>query len=217
MSAYGLKVFRDDGSLFISPDVVPLNYIKKVQYYFNLNPYRISTGIPADRSIKFFIRTTTDEYGGAIVKPVNSGGYWDLEVSRSHGSGYIYLFANMVTKTSGYGVAVYNQSGQMTWNTDMIPLQLYSIRNPSGISDRNQIRIPVGFNVAVSPGLCSTYLIVVPPAAEEIRIIGGMICTGVRSEIVINTAWAYQSSGSISNPPTRYKENLLYINTDMYP
>lgn len=217
MSSYGMKIFKDDGSLFISPDVTPLNYIGKIKYRNTSQTYTIPTIVPSDKSIRYFINTTSGSRGGAIVKAFQSGGFWHLEFSRGYGEGYVYIFSNMVTKSSGYGIATYNSNGEMMWNTDMIPLQMFQTSNPSTITENTELRVPVGVNVAVSPGLCSTYLMVIDPYAG-IVIYGGMYCTGVNSDIVISNFWSKQSiEGGVGNPPVRYKENLLYIDTSMYP
>lgn len=49
--AYGLQIFRDDGSLWMSPDVTPMNFIKKIR--FNAGSGELATGIPEGKSIAF--------------------------------------------------------------------------------------------------------------------------------------------------------------------
>lgn len=211
--SYGLKIYREDGSLFISPDVTPLNYIGKFRFEGNTTLF---TGVPASVNIMSFIRNDTST-GAAYVIPVQSGGQWNLSVDTNNSSGYVYVFADVVTVTTGIGLAVYNAYGKMVWNTDCIPLQINYVDNPyngTGSGPNVNYDVDVGVPAAVISGMSSTYLIALNPA-ESLYIYGTMVARAYG-----NIVGAYARDGEQVHgiPPTaRFKKQYLYIDTNFYP
>ncbi|HCD3187927.1 TPA: hypothetical protein NBM92_002225 [Klebsiella oxytoca] len=208
--AYGLQIFRDDGSLWMSPDVTPMNFIKKIR--FNAGSGELATGIPEGKSIAFFVRHD-QEHGRGLFSQIKNGGQWNIKYKDARVAGYLYIFANWVNKTSGYGVAVYNAGAEMVWNTGMLPLQLTYIDNPYGVDQRGDITIGVGFNVAVLPGVCSTWLAPLEPA-HHIFLVGSLLAGASGNNIYITRYDGTQVNGT--TPAWRYRDKFLCINTDYY-
>lgn len=208
--AYGLQIFREDGSLWMSPDVTPMNFIAKIR--FNAGGGDLYTGIPDWKSIVFFVRHDR-EHGLGRFTQVKINGQWVIRYNTARVSGSLYVFANWVNVTSGYGIAVYNAGGEMVWNTDMLPLQVTYIDNPYGVDQRGDITLPVGFNVAVLPGVCSTWLAPLEPA-QHIFLVGSMLAGAAFNNIYISRWEGYQVQGT--TPAWRYKDRFLCINVDYY-
>lgn len=208
--AYGLQIFRDDGSLFISPDVVPLNYVGKLNYS---GIGSLSTSVPSGKSLIVFIRNDAPNSATRVVT-INSGSNWVINITQTNSGGTIYLFANMVTTTSGYGIAVYNAGGEMTWNTDMLPLQVFSVNNPYGVSQRDTYSIETGVQVAVAPGVCSTFIAVLN-APQNIYLWGAMSAGAYGSQIYGVRTSSVQVNGQ--QKTWKYKESFLCIDVSKYP
>lgn len=56
----------------------------------------------------------------------------------------------------------------MTWNTDMLPLQIFTVANPYGINQTGSYSIETGVQLAIAPGICSTWLAPVNQGAGDI-------------------------------------------------
>lgn len=210
--SYGLKIYRDDGSLFISPDVAPMNYIGKFRYTGNST---IQTNVPTWANIISFIRNDTNT-GAAYVVPRDVGGVWHLDVNTNATDGYIYVFANIVTVTTGVGMAVYNASGVMVWNTDCLPLQVLSVDNPfgGGSGQGANYDVDVGVPAAVISGMSSTFLTVLS-GAEQLYIYGTMVARAYGNIIGAYARDGVQIQGAA--PTARFKQRYLYIDTRFYP
>lgn len=207
--AYGLQIFRDDGSLWISPDVTPLNYMGKISFANGT----VDTGISSSKSLMFFVRHNGPDGAGTFI-PNNSGSTWEITITGSNYSGLIYLFSNTVKSQSGYGVAVYNSSGEMTWNTDMLPLQVLKVNNPYGVTQTGSFTVSAGVPVAVNPGICSTWLAVLNPSAGQYII--GAIAAGAYGNTIYGTRIGGEEIVG-QRPVYRYKEVFLCIDVSKYP
>ncbi len=159
--AFGMEIRQADGTLWMSPDVTPLNLIKKISQTFTASyPFTattIATGVPSGNACMVFCKSTS---GGGVAYTMDiSGGYWVITVrgcsTENGGSGgsvpiTFYVFANMVTTPSRYSLAYYDADGVMRWHAEMRPLEVFA-QTPGGVPPRGKIEI--GFNVAV----CSVY------------------------------------------------------------
>jgi len=207
--AYGLKIYRPDGSLWISPDVTPLNYMGRIG--FGNGTY--NTGIPSNKSLMFFARHDAP-HGAGLFVPNNSGATWVITVTNAAAGGQLYLFSNHVINQHGYGVAVFNAAGEMVWNTDMRPLQVFRIANPQGVNMNGAFEVPVGVQVAVNPGVCSTWIAPIDPAAG-IYLTGAMLAGAYGSTIYGTRINGDQTGGGM--PVWRYKDEFIYIDVSKYP
>ncbi len=213
MSGYGLKIYREDGSLFISPDVTPMNYVGKYRYTGNGS---IQLDIPGTASIMPFLRN--DNVNGAThLTWAVSGGKWHINVN-TVGAGWIYVFATIVTVEHGFGLAVYDSNGKMTWNTDCLPLDIMSVPNPWDGTPINSSTVVYDVNVgvpaAVMPGICSNYLIILEPQTP-LYIYGSMIARAYGTTVGAST-WSGQQINA--RPPSpRFRANYIYIDTRLYP
>lgn len=209
--SYGLEIYRSDGSLWVSPEVTPLNYMGKIR--FGVGNSTVTTNVPITKSMTYFVRHDK-EHGLGIFTMVKGSTNYNIKITNARYAGYIYVFANHVLNEHGYGIAVYNQSGQMTWNSEMRPLQIIPVNNPYGVDQRGDITISVDFNAAISPGVVSTWLAPLNPAAG-IFLIGSLLAGAAGKKLCISRFDGEQIQGQ--RPPYRYKPQLLCINTDLYP
>lgn len=209
--AYGLQIFRDDGSLWMSPDVTPINYIGNLRYG---GTGALVTSVPSYKTLMVFIRNDAAAAGTRITLN-NSGATWVINIIQTESSGFIYLFSNMVTSTSGWGVAVYNGAGEMVWNTDMLPLQFFTVPNPYGIDQTGSFAIQTGIQLAVAPGICSTWLAPLDPGAG--KYLWGEIHAGANGSVI----YGVRSNGievtGQGVPRWKYKESFLCIDVTRYP
>lgn len=208
--AYGLQIFRDDGSLWVSPDVTPLNFIGKIAFG---GTGTITTSVPSGKSLMVFIRNDAASAATRITTS-NAGAVWTITITQTTSGGLLYLFANMVTSSTGFGVAVYNAAGEMTWNTDMLPMQFFAVNNPYGVSQTGNYSIDTGVQIAVAPGVCSTYIAVLN--APQNIYLWGVISAGANGTSI----YGVRSSGvqvSGQRQVWKYKESFLCIDVSKYP
>lgn len=208
--AFGLQIFRDDGSLWISPDVTPLNYVGKIA--FNETGV-ITTSIPSGKNLIVFVRNNAASSATRMTTS-KSGSVWTINITNTNSTGTLYLFSNMVTSTTGYGVAVYNASKEMVWNTDMLPLQVFTVNNPYGVSQTGNYSIETGTQLAVAPGVCSTYIAMLDPGTNT--YLWGNINVGAYG----STIYGVRTTGVQVNGQRqvwKYKENFLCIDISKYP
>ncbi|UBX30823.1 hypothetical protein [Arsenophonus apicola] len=161
---YGGKIISEKGTVWISPDVTPLNLVKRVDLTITTGTFGqiIKTEIPNNRPIVFFTRVFSDKIGVAAV-PLNSNGQWSLEIRAARNAKgttesvkiRFYIFSNFVPKdvSSDWGIQYFNAKGELTWTGDMIPLEVYSGVAPN---DSNY-KVDVGFTCAVAPYFSASY------------------------------------------------------------
>ncbi|XTZ40280.1 hypothetical protein ACQYRI_10120 [Salmonella enterica] len=206
---YGLKIYRNDGSLWISPDVTPLNYMGKIA--FGNGPY--ATNVPSNKALMIFVRHNGPDGAGLFI-PNNSGSIWTIAVTNANYGGLIYLFSNTVLNEHGYGIAVYGPTGEMTWNTDMLPLQVFRVTNPSPVNQQGSFYVSTGVQVAVNPGVCSTWTAPIDPSAH-IFLTGAMAAGAYGDRVYGTRIDGRQVSGG--SPAYRYKDQFICIDTSKYP
>ncbi len=205
--SYGLQIFRSDGSVWINPDVTPLNYMGKISFTNGT----VDTGIPSSKSLMFFVQHSGANGAGTFL-PNNTGSTWKIVVEDANYGGQIYLFSNSVKNQTGYGIAVYNSAGEMTWNTDMLPLQVIKIANPYGVNQTSSFTIAAGVSVAVNPGICSTWL---ATTGSGSYLVGAMVAGAYGTSIYGTRISGVSATGPI--PAYQYKANFLCIDVSLYP
>lgn len=205
---YGLQITGDDGRLWMSPDFVPLNFQRKIGFSGNGS---YDTGIPASSRMMFFVRN-----GAAFIAAdftLSQSGNWIINVSAANGGGTFYIFADVATIKSTYGIAVYSAAGKLLWCTDMLPLMLRRINNPQAITSSNYT-VETGINLAVYPGIVSTYRQVLNPG-QNIYIYGYMGCGAFGTSVTVAQMYTEQLSGGTPEP-ARFKQEFLYIDVSLY-
>lgn len=206
--SYGLQITGDDGRLWISPDFVPLNFQRKIAFSGNGS---YDTGVSASSRMMFFVRN-----GAAFVTAdftLSQSGNWIINVSSASGGGTFYIFADIAKIKSTYGIAVYSAAGKLLWCTDMLPLMLRRISNPQAITNTNYT-VETGINLAVYPGIVSTYRQVLNPG-QNIYIYGFMGCGAYGTTVTIGQMYTEQLSGGTPEP-ARFKREFLYIDVSLY-
>lgn len=206
--SYGLSILNDAGKLWLSPDFTPLNFQRKIAFSGNGT---INTGVPSSSKLMFFIKNNA-EYQAGTFKQVVSNGIWQIKITGNNGSGYFYIFSNQAFIKRTHGIAIYNSVGELTWSTDMIPLMINRIKNQNGITNSN-FYVNVGFPVAVSAGLVSSYKMMIDPA-QHLFIFGWMGCGAFGNNIYVSKMYTEM----LQSPPdeTKVKDEFFYINTSFY-
>lgn len=207
--SWGVELFRDDGSLFTSPDVSPLNLVQKL--YVGADA-AVQTNVPIDRACMVFIRND-NAYEGARITRFNSNGYWAIQTLGCIGNNWLYIFSNYVPNPSGWGVQTYDAYGTPLWNTGLRPLQIIRHGNPFGLSQQSNAVIDVGYPVAVVPGMVSTWVAPLNPA-QGLYLVGNMTVGAVGNSITAKAVTGSQVSGGF--PRNLYKNVFICINTNMY-
>lgn len=174
---YGGEILSEKGIVWMSPDVTPLNLVKRVDLTITTGTFGqiIKTEIPSNRPIVFFTRVFSDKIGLAAVI-LNRNGQWSIEIRASRSATGVaesvkirfYIFSNFVPKyvSSDWGIQYFNKKGDLTWTGDMIPLEVYAGKAPN---DRNYT-VDVGFTCAVSPYFSASYTAGFIPGTPTIYI-----------------------------------------------
>ena len=167
--SYGLIIKNSENKAFISPNITPMNFIKRVDVTIDggsERTARFNTGIPCNYVILPFIRVIN------INSPVHN---WApirmLELTSENGMYVItlkklyqysisivevYIFSNFVPKLTKYGLEIYNEKQEMVYNNTCLPLELSFMKKPDlylfgeeyGDKKRDSIMINLGFPVA---------------------------------------------------------------------
>lgn len=202
---YGGKIISQKGIVWMSPDVTPLNLVKRVDLTIRTGTFGqiIKTEIPGNRAIVFFTRIFSDNIGVAAV-PLNKNGQWNIEIRASRNAAgtaesvkiRFYIFSNFVPEnvSSDWGIQYFNRKGELTWTGDMIPLEVYVGVTP----DYSYSDVDVGFTCAVSPYFSEfsvgDYISTSPPAYIGVscawKAYGSVISSHVvENTILYNSGW----------------------------
>ncbi|EKN3986534.1 TPA: hypothetical protein ACVBYD_000802 [Yersinia enterocolitica] len=204
--SYGMQILRDDGYLWLSPDITPLNLIQKIRITTN-NTYQ--TNVPSNKTCLGFYRT--DSNTTFEIKYSNSGANWSFTAAKGMGSGWVYIFSNIALVSSGYGIKLFNELGELTYSTDSIPLMInkYPVVN---IGDATSIT-DIGKQVAVMPGLVATRLTALNPAL-------GIYLFGYNWSLAFGTSIGHQNTFSEQiegqRPTFKFKQYIYYIDCSIY-
>ncbi|EFP0252754.1 hypothetical protein HLW95_004951 [Salmonella enterica] len=159
MMTFGVSITDAQGRQWISPLAPPMNLVSRFQW--TLHPegrqqQYINTGVPAHLNSVIFIRQVSGNqtFSGQMV---NRGGSWLYEVNTAGSGGFanpvdsvfiVYVFANMVTVSGGWGIQIYDKNGNVAWDARMLPLEVNAYNIP-----QTDIPVNMGHGVAVMPGL----------------------------------------------------------------
>ena len=215
--AYGALITDSNGRNWITPDAPTLNLVKRFQWTLpasgQLNAF-INTGINQNQTCVIFIKQLNGNqtFNGRMVK---LAGTWQYDVLSAGTGGFanptastfiVYVFSNMVPTTEVWGMAVYNTSGQMTWNAAMIPLEIKRYDIPL---TEKPITLPHG--CAVMPGVSQWALILEDDSSyyysSSFNARGNLIERA--STQVEDGVYANEKEGVINR-------TCYYINTDVY-
>lgn len=169
--SYGLTIKNDVGQTFISPNVTPMNFIKKMVAYIprgsiKWNKLYLNTGISDSYIVLPFVRAIGTNNASAMVTGVrSSNGIKMIEITYCDNLDFtleVYLFANFVPKLTNYGLEIYNDEHKIVYNSSCKPLEIAFCKVPDhnlfgknrGFKSCNHIKVNMGFPVAV---LCTVY------------------------------------------------------------
>lgn len=204
--AYGIQILKPDGTLWLSPDVTPLNLIQKIRVNTN-NTYQ--TTIPSGKSCVGFVRT--DANTCFEVKFINSGSNWSFTVAKGAGSGWVYVFSNIALVESGYGIKLFNETGGLIYTTDSIPLQVekYPVTNQGD----DTVIVDIGKQVAVLSALVATRLTALD-LPTQMFLFGYNWSLAFGNSIGHRATYSEQVQGQ--RPTFKFKEYLYYIDCSIY-
>lgn len=167
--SYGLIIKNSENKAFISPNITPMNFIKRVDVTIDggmVRTARFNTGIPCNYVILPFIRVininSRDPYWAPIrmLELTSENGMHVITLQkkeqRSISNVEVYLFSNFVPKLTKYGLEIYNENQEMVYNNACLPLEFSFIKKPdvylfgeeTGYKKRDSIMIDLGFPVA---------------------------------------------------------------------
>lgn len=170
--SYGLTIKNDEGKTFISPNVTPMSFIKKMNIWIPKRtgyPIRkhLNTGIADNYIVLPFIRAIgyEDRAPAMVSGMLSQNGVKVIEILHE---GYIeytlevYLFANFVSKLTNYGLEIYNENHDIIYNNACKPLEMEFLKRPdytlfgkeNEMKLRDSIMVEIGHPVAA---LCTSY------------------------------------------------------------
>ncbi|MCW2479734.1 hypothetical protein [Candidatus Symbiopectobacterium sp. NZEC135] len=206
---WGAVITRDDGSLWLSPDFTPLNFIEKGIIVANGDAF--VTSIPTSKNVIFFINQSADNY--VACQQIEVDGYHALRVNSSYPGTLpirVYCFANMALQPkANYGLYFYNASGELTYSLDMLPLDMRTVAVDISAAGVKQ---DMGRPVAVIP--TASGRVMLPNSS-----VGGFdvwdLHLGATGNYVINRPRLIAQGQSGANNYI-YIDRAFYIFTDVY-
>lgn len=231
--SYGLSIINKNGKTFITPDVTPLNFIKKINVWIpsknggGLGYVYLNTEISEEYIVLPFIRALNVNYAYARVSGskiensqtilifehyeyYSSGGYW-IEV---------YLFSNFAPASPNYGIEIINKKGNVVYNNLCKPLDINYMEKPdhnlfginNSIKERNSIMTNIGYPVA---SLCTSYgLKSFNVGSQNGSVTYSIFSTAIGDNLGLHLLW-YRSDGRfVLNYPNI--GNIVYIDVRKY-
>lgn len=226
--SYGLTIKNNEGQTFISPNVTPMNFIKKINVRvpkgdIKIKKININTEIPDSYIVLPFIRAVgAIEDAPAMITSLQSrDGMKFIEISYCYNFSFnleIYIFANYVPKTTNYGLEIYNERNSIIFSNACKPLEIEFCnvpdhnlfgKNKQSIA-RNSLKVDLGHPVAV---LCTVYgskLFSMPVLG---LVIFDIFSTAINDSACIHLLFNVKGK-NISNFPKI--ENIPYIDVRKY-
>lgn len=169
--SFGLIIRGNDEKTFITPNVTPVNFIKKITVNVpesrNKQKISVNTFIPDKYIVLPFIRAVNLRWRTASARliqsnPINGYKTFIIDAVSDGFELEIYLFANFIPKLTNYGLEIYNKGQDLVYNNLCQPLEIKFCPKPdlyffgqNGESKlRDMIMIEQGFPVAA---LCTSY------------------------------------------------------------
>lgn len=206
--SYGLQIMKDDGTLWVSPEVTPLNFISKTQIQATEGA-SYQSSVPSSKNAVFFVRYNA--VGVVSFDDSDINGYRGLTVKKTLNVSTvdIYCFANLAIRKSDYGIFIFNSSGELVYSCDMKPLEIKS----TGISvSGDGTIIDMGTPVAVMPFFSGR-------TSQSNSSLGGYNIfdyhTGATGNSVLNRRLQI-SSGASGGAGFAYQNTAFYIETNIY-
>lgn len=203
---YGMSITMPNGNLWLSPNFTPANLINKGTMG-NSKGSVFRTTIPSNKSCFFFIKSSGK--ANLMFTHEHDGGYnilKILQVSGSPGTITVYAFSDMVLPHSEYGIAFYNESGQMVYHGEMLPLDAELVSVPI---ERDYSR-DMGYPCAVMPAIIGAKSYRRTDYDRPVYV----TMTGATGNQIYNGSW--YSSNVSWDLSRRYTPGALVINTSKY-
>ncbi|ORJ50587.1 hypothetical protein B2M27_09950 [Kluyvera intermedia] len=215
---FGMEILREDGTIYASPDTHFMHFTGKITFTTSTNnewgKTYIDTGVPVSAAIMPFMRQVTLGPDGIGIGPlINYAGQWRIEVlSYLQQVIDLYIFSSVNPVPGDYGVAFYNETGEIIYSSDTCPLEVYPLGD---IPYKNGLLSNLTFphNVAVWPGpwgaekaAGGVWFTVIPAAV-------GNTITPMSSYLDIYTKFGYAGNNAFRR---NWQGSLIYINSDLY-
>ncbi|MBS6032054.1 MAG: hypothetical protein KIB40_02695 [Pantoea sp.] len=218
--AFGAQILKDDGTLWMSPDVTPMNLYQKFTQSFNADTSLSTTiqlSVPASNPCMVFTRTGG---GGIAYGMTQQNGYWSLSITGcatdNGSSGTVnvtfYVFTNLVTVPSRYSAAYYDSAGVMRWHAEMRPLQIFQ-RSVSGLPGRGSF--DAGFTSAVSSIYSGLSVVNYAPGTPPVYYWGSWAWRSTGSSILELPVYIWNTTSG-STYTQWGNSDVLYINAGNY-
>ena len=201
---HGMSITQPDGSVWLSPEFTPANLINKGTLPATKGAI-FRTSVPSYKSCFFFIKS--DNRANMMFLHEQSGGVNVLklhQVSGNPGTITVYAFSDMVLPHSGYGIAMYNEGGEMVFHGEMMPLDARLIAVDV------QFSVNVGYPCAIMPALVGVYSHRRTAYDRPVRV----TMTGATGHTIYNGEWY---SGNVTRDIRKsYTRHVLVIDTSGY-
>jgi len=217
---FGGKIIAPDGTVWLAPDVTPMNLVTRVDINFNTLTAAgnwVSTGVPGTLPIMYFSRCLNADVGVGVVAE-NVNGQWRLSVRAArnyNGTNQnvtfrFYIFSNFVPDNqTTHGIKFFDAAGRLTWTCDMIPLQMFKTSIDSSIP-----RVDVGFLVATIPQFVKHSTEFYSPGTPPVYIFFDWAFKAYGSVVEMSPVQDYTASSDVG---TSFEfRDCFYINASIY-
>lgn len=174
---YGAMIRRDDGSMWLSPDVTPLNMVQRFDWNVTVGAqgWVWQTDVPDYEPFMCFSRDLNNTGISWAATAFKQNGRWAVRLivvknyTQNKGNNAttlrFYVFSSYVPPGPNYSIFYFNAQGKMVWRGDMRPLQVEQRDMPSGAGI-----VDIGEAVAVCASLCGFSLESISPGVPSIYI-----------------------------------------------
>lgn len=217
---FGGKIIAPDGTVWLAPDVTPMNLVTRIDINFNTLSAAgnwVPTGVPATLPIMYFSRCLNADVGVGVV-PETVDGQWRLSVRAARNNNgtnqnvtfRFYIFSIFVPDNqTTHGIKFFDGSGHLTWTCDMIPLQMFKTTIDSSYQEKD-----VGFLVATMPQFVKHSTEYYSPGNPPVYLFFDWAFKAYGSKITLWPVQDYQASSDVGTP-FEFRD-CFYINASIY-
>lgn len=220
--AYGGKILKNNGKLFISPDFTPYVFQKRADFTVNRS-YTLNTGTTGDTLI--FVHLPN-------VDPARASNEY-LSMNKKNENTYLfesagaialqcYIFSRNVPTPPKWGMAVYNSAGAMAFHSNCRPLQVefkaysmpsFTIPGRGGVDkDVGRVNLAVGFKVAAAMSVNGLHVFSDPDEGE--LDFDPLFSVGAKTNLV--SVQSPTSNPQVGRSITGQEGKIPYINASLY-
>lgn len=220
---FGAQINAPDGTVWLSPDVTPLNMVQRIDragLSATSGNVAIQTNVPQNRPIIVFGRATNNNGVGFATVLTKANGYWVVNIraamiqsgNPTTYTARLYIFSNFVPSTASkdWGIRYYNASEELVWQADMRPLEMKKASFPNGVE-----RINVGYTNACVTSFCGLTVEIYMPGTPEFYMFFEWTFASWGTNIERRPVSQFETSTGGGYVPWTTRETW-YINTAIY-